>query len=359
MQVTIVGGARPNFMKIAPLIRAIKEKNLFGYRLVHTGQHYDEKLSDVFFKELLIPPPDVNLGVGSGSQATQTGNIMIAFEKDLEINPSDLVIVVGDVNSTMACSVVARKMGVPVAHIEAGIRSFDWSMPEEVNRVVTDALASWYFTTTEWATENLKRSGVDSNKIFLVGNIMIDSLTWALPQLKPSGISFPPRSGYFVLTLHRPSNVDSKGQLDRIIQAIIDSAGDHQVIFTVHPRTEKNLDRKFLEHPNLTCTPPLGYFEFISLMKGAKGMITDSGGVQEETTFLGIPCLTLRNNTERPETVSVGTNELIGEDLGKLKDALQRIASGVKKQGAIPALWDGQTAPRIVRQLDSILRSMR
>ncbi len=361
MKITIVAGARPNFMKIAPIIRAIDDRNrhnkkLISFRLVHTGQHYDERLSKIFFQELGLPEPDINLGVGSGTQAEQTAKIMIEFEKDLIQNPTDLVIVVGDVTSTMACTIVAKKLNTKVAHVEGGIRSFDMTMPEEVNRIVTDSLADYFFTTTSIASENLKNSGVKENQIFFVGNTMIDSLYFSLDRLKrPKVLDEIPNvnNSYFVLTLHRPSNVDDANKLWSILKAI-DQHVSKSVLFPVHPRTMKNL-RVFLNDlRNIKLIEPLSYFEFIYLLKGSTGVITDSGGVQEETTVLGIPCVTLRMNTERPETVLIGSNELIGDDLNKLKLALTKIETGHWKRGAIPNLWDGSAAKRIVDVLATL-----
>lgn len=350
-------------MKIAPIIRAIKKHNSTAtsqqiiYRLVHTGQHYDDKLSHIFFEELQLPDPDANLGAGSGTQAEQTGKIMIEFEKDLVRNPSDLVIVVGDVNSTMACTIVAKKLHTKVAHVEGGIRSFDITMPEEVNRIVTDALADYFFTTSRTANENLLRTGVREDQIFFVGNTMIDSLNFSLDKLKkPSVWSLLGlrEKAYFVLTLHRPSNVDDPGKLRLLLEEISIGTAGHTVVFPVHPRTRKNFEEMSVNFPNLKGVDPLGYFEFIYLLRYAKAVITDSGGIQEETTVLKIPCVTLRNNTERPETVTFGTNELIGEDFQKLSDSLKKINNNQWKPGQIPELWDGATADRIVSAISRL-----
>jgi UDP-N-acetylglucosamine 2-epimerase (non-hydrolysing) len=356
VKITLIAGARPNFMKIAPIIRAIDECNRhqekeITYRLVHTGQHYDEKLSQVFFQELGLPEPSINLGVGSGTQAEQTARIMIEFEKDLIQNPTDIVIVVGDVTSTMACTIVAKKLNTRVAHVEGGIRSFDMTMPEEVNRIVTDSLADYFFTTTIVANENLKKAGVDDGRIFFVGNTMIDSLYFSLDKLKRPAILDQIKDGYYVLTLHRPSNVDDAVKLKRILSTIDRRAGDRPVIFPVHPRTLKNLSSFATDLKNVKAISPLGYFEFIFLLKQSVGVITDSGGIQEETTVLGIPCVTLRLNTERPETITVGTNELIGDDLDKLGEAMIKIESGQWKKGGRPELWDGNASNRIVQAL--------
>ncbi|MCO5270452.1 MAG: UDP-N-acetylglucosamine 2-epimerase (non-hydrolyzing) [Cyclobacteriaceae bacterium] len=360
MKIALIAGARPNFMKIAPIIKAIrvanKAKSTISYRLVHTGQHYDDKLSKVFFEELEIPEPDVNLGAGSGTQAEQTARIMVEFERDLQANPADLVVVVGDVNSTLACTVVAKKLNTRVAHVEGGIRSWDMSMPEEVNRMVTDALADYFFTTSKVANDNLAKTGVPQDRIFFVGNTMIDSLLTHLTKIRKPALWDENRlmeKNYLVLTLHRPSNVDSLQNFEKLIGAIDDGAG-MPVIFPVHPRTLKNYNRLAVAPRFVIPTAPLSYLEFIYLIKNAKGAITDSGGVQEETTVLGVPCLTLRNNTERPETVTLGTNEMIGESTEKLANALARLKEGKWKKGAIPELWDGRTAERIVNILQGL-----
>lgn len=354
MDLTLIAGARPNFMKIAPIIREIKNVQKAGknltYKLVHTGQHYDDKLSKVFFEELQIPQPDVNLGAGSGSQATQTAKIMVEFETYLLQNPTDLVIVVGDVNSTMACTIVAKKLNTKVAHVEGGIRSWDMSMPEEINRMATDALSDYFFTTSSVANENLRKCGVTDERIFFVGNTMIDSLLANLTKIQKPAVYEQARleqGNFCVLTLHRPSNVDYPEKFEAMIRTIDASAG-MPVIFPVHPRTRKNFDALATKPERIFPTDPLSYLEFIYLLKNAKGVITDSGGVQEETTVLGVPCLTLRNNTERPETVTTGTNEMIGEDMHALKLALDRLNTGIWKKGDIPELWDGKTAQRIV-----------
>lgn len=357
MKITLIAGARPNFMKIAPIIKAIraasKEKSNISYRLVHTGQHYDDKLSKVFFEELEIPEPDVNLGAGSGSQAEQTAKIMIEFERDLIKNPTDLVMVVGDVNSTMACTIVAKKLNTKVAHVEGGIRSWDMTMPEEINRMATDALADYFFTTSKVANANLRNTGVSEDRIFFVGNTMIDSLLTNLVKIKKPYVwneNDLKDENYLVLTLHRPSNVDDFEKFEALIHAIDENAGV-PVIFPVHPRTKKNYDQLSIAPQFIFPTDPLSYLEFIYLVKNARGVITDSGGVQEETTVLGVPCLTLRNNTERPETVTMGTNEMIGDDIDALKNALANLKKGKWKTGEIPELWDGKAAERIVNIL--------
>ena len=329
------------------------------YRLVHTGQHYDKNLSRIFFEELELPEPDVNLGAGSGTQAEQTARIMIEFEKELQQNPADVVMVVGDVTSTMACTIVAKKLNTRVAHVEGGIRSFDMTMPEEINRIVTDSLADYFFTTSQIANENLRRTGVESSKIFFVGNTMIDSLQHSLDKLTPPGIWMDldlKKGNYFVLTLHRPSNVDDPQKLKKILNGIENGAAATHVIFPIHPRTRKNFDQISGGLKAVKAVEPLSYFQFVYLIKNAKAVITDSGGVQEETTVLQIPCVTLRSNTERPETVSVGTNELIGDDGDKLAAALKHIHAGTWKQGSIPELWDGRAGERIISILAKLAR---
>jgi len=356
MKITLIAGARPNFMKIAPIIRAIENAQSLGkpiqYRLVHTGQHYDDKLSKIFFEQLELPEPDINLGAGSGTQAEQTARIMIEFEKDLIANPTDLVVVVGDVTSTMACTIVAKKLNTKVAHVEGGIRSFDMAMPEEINRIVTDSLADYFFTTSEVANQNLRKSGVRENQIFFVGNTMIDTLLAQLPKTKKpiNWIEWKVEAKkYIVLTLHRPSNVDDLEKFANWMR-VIDAVG-LPVIFPVHPRTQKNFSMLKNKPINIIACDPLSYHEFIYLIKESKAVITDSGGVQEETTVLGVPCLTLRNNTERPETVTTGTNEMIGDDFVALSNALKNLNAGKWKQGTIPELWDGRTAERIIQNI--------
>jgi UDP-N-acetylglucosamine 2-epimerase (non-hydrolysing) len=358
MRVTIVAGARPNFMKIAPIIRAIRQANLNGanlaFRLVHTGQHYDKKMSQDFFDQLGIPEPDANLAAGGGTQAEQTAAIMIGFERELMAHPTDLVMVVGDVTSTMACAITARKLCISVAHVEAGIRSGDWRMPEEINRLVTDSITDWFFTTSETAGENLRKSGVSDDAIFFVGNTMIDTLyqqmeSFIQPVLwNESGLT---PGGYLMMTLHRPSNVDDPESLRSIIEILEEKLTGIPVVFPVHPRTRGNFERFGLAPKNIILTEPLSYLEFNYLVKHCKGVITDSGGITEETTVMGIPCITLRDSTERPETCTIGTNELIGNDPAKLRDAIDQLLGGRWKQGGIPPLWDGHAAERIVAQL--------
>jgi UDP-N-acetylglucosamine 2-epimerase (non-hydrolysing) len=361
MNITIIAGARPNFIKIAPLIHAIKtcspvEKSL-SYRLVHTGQHYDEKMSKTFFTELNIPNPDVNLECGGGTQAEQTGAIMIAFERELMSNPADLVIVVGDVTSTMACSIVAKKLNTRVAHIEAGIRSYDLSMPEEINRIVTDSLTDYFYTTSAWAGNNLMQTGVARENIFFVGNIMIDTLVAHKNKfVKPHiWVELQLEAGKFIMmTLHRPSNVDEPGKLKRVIETVLDNVEGLPVIFPVHPRTAKILADLKIASPNMHIVDPMSYLEFNYLVSNSKAVITDSGGITEEATIFGIPCLTLRDNTERPETCEIGTNMLVGTNPDNILSALQLLFSGNWQKGSIPPLWDGATAVRIVDHLKTL-----
>lgn len=365
MLVTIVAGARPNFMKIAPIIHAIQKEQLKGqhisYRLVHTGQHYDKKMSGNFFDELEIPVPNSNLACGGGSQAEQTANLMVRFENELIENPTDLVLVVGDVNSTMACAIVAQKMCVKVAHVEAGIRSTDWSMPEEINRLVTDAISNYFFTTSEVANQNLYKEGVSQEKIFFVGNTMIDTLIRNRSRFRKPHVWDEcnlSNGQYLVLTLHRPANVDEENKLRDLINEIIENSQGLPVIFPVHPRTKKVLENLGVSYPHLHIVEPLGYLEFNFLVERAKAVITDSGGITEETTVMGVPCITLRNNTERPETVTVGTNELIGTDPKAVKPIMKLLFSNKWKKGAIPEKWDGKTAERIVQILIRLSHEM-
>jgi len=360
--IDIIAGARPNFMKIAPIIRAVKASQENGgrlkYRLVHTGQHYDAKMSGDFFTQLGIPAPDVNLEVGSGTQAEQTAVIMTRYEKLLLDARSDLCLVVGDVTSTMACAIAAQKLCVPVAHVEAGIRSGDWTMPEEINRMVTDSITNYFFTTSDVANNNLKKSGVTSERIFFVGNTMIDTLLANMDRLQPPLFwkEMNLSSGqYLVLTLHRPNNVDGENKLAQMLTAVGTGAKGLPVIFPVHPRTAKTLKAIEGLPANLHFVDPQPYLEFNYLVKHAKAVITDSGGITEETTVMGVPCMTLRDSTERPETVTVGTNELLGTNPSALAPAFEKLFAGKWKRGAIPEMWDGKTGPRIVKHLEQLL----
>ena len=409
MHITLIAGARPNFMKIAAIIKAIKshnegkneclmsecltdERNSIQYRLVHTGQHYDKNMSDTFFEELGIPAPDVNLGCGGGTQAEQTAAIMVAFEKELLAHPTDVVLVVGDVTSTMACSIVAKKLNTKVCHVEAGIRSWDLTMPEEINRMVTDSLADYMFTTSDVANRNLVRQGAElveglalsversskvesgkslpedkyayervPQKVWHVGNVMIDTLLANRARFRKPEVW--DRLGlkeeqYIVMTMHRPANVDEENHLRAMMEQIIDNVHGLPVIFPIHPRTAKILKELMSEgmneltieerFPNLHIVEPLGYLEFNYLVERAKAVVTDSGGITEETTVMGVPCITLRDNTERPETCTVGTNELIGTNPEAIKPALDKLFAGEWKKGAIPELWDGHAAERII-----------
>lgn len=358
----IIVGARPNFMKVAPIIRALEVHRAAGghlrYRLVHTGQHYDARMSGDFFTQLGIPVPDVNLEVGSGTQAEQTAAIMVRYEKLLLSAPSALCLVVGDVTSTMACAITAQKLRIPVAHIEAGIRSGDWAMPEEINRLVTDAVTNWFFTTSVGAGDNLRRAGVEDARIFFVGNTMIDTLLANLERLTPpsfaEGLGLTP-GGYFVATLHRPSNVDAPAHLSRLLTAVAEGTRGLPVMFPVHPRTLKTLEELPGRPTSIRLVEPQPYLEFNWLVRHAMGVITDSGGITEETTVMGVPCLTLRDTTERPETVALGTNELIGTDPAALRPALDRLFAGQWKRGTIPEKWDGRASERIVAALSDVL----
>jgi UDP-N-acetylglucosamine 2-epimerase (non-hydrolysing) len=359
MVITIIAGARPNFMKIAPVLDAIKNAQENGrnihYRLVHTGQHYDKKMSGDFFEQLGIPEPDVNLEAGGGTQAQQTAAIMVRFEEELIQNPTDLVLVVGDVTSTMACSIVAKKLNnTKVAHIEAGIRSGDLTMPEEINRIVTDSITDYFFTTSLTAGETLRASGIDANRIHFVGNTMIDTLLKQMPNFVE-----PPiwselhlrKYEYVVMTLHRPANVDEESKLKNLIETIVNSARGLPILFPVHPRTAKMLAQIGIDFPSLYMVEPLSYLEFNYLVKNAKAVVTDSGGITEETTVMGIPCMTLRDNTERPETISQGTNELLGTNPITIPPAFEKLFRDEWKTGRVPDLWDGRAAERIIERL--------
>ncbi len=358
MIVDLIAGTRPNFVKIASLIRAIEQRtdSLVAYRLIHTGQHYDNAMSGSFFNQLEIPAPYINLDTGSGSQAVQTAAIMTRYEAHLEESPADLCLVVGDVNSTMACAITARKLGVHVAHVEAGIRSRDWSMPEEINRVVTDSISNWYYTTTEDAGENLRKEGVADSSIVFVGNTMIDTLLHFKDRFVEPAIWQDQKlceGEYLVLTMHRPSNVDKGDQFHTLLQAITAGAEGLPVIFPVHPRTQQVLSTLDCAN-NLVVTQALSYLEFNYLVKHAKGVVTDSGGITEETTVLGVPCVTIRDNTERPETVRLGTNVLAGTDPEKVESHVRNMSVGTWKQGTVPDRWDGLAATRILDHLTTL-----
>lgn len=361
MKVIHVVGARPNFMKIAPIMDRMEKCSNIRQILVHTGQHYDEQMSKLFFSDLKIPEPDINLGVGSASHAVQTAGIMQSFEKILLEEKPDLVVVVGDVNSTIACALTSVKLGVSVAHVEAGLRSFDRTMPEEINRIVTDKLSDLLFTTEESANGNLVREGIEKEKMFFVGNVMIDTLVKFQEESERSRIlkSLNINPGeYALLTLHRPSSVDEPERFQEILEALEYTAKGIQIIFPCHPRTRKQIQslgfQKYFHEEvgprksGLRITDPLGYLDFLYLMSNSKFCLTDSGGIQEETTILGIPCLTLRENTERPATIFQGTNTLVGYSKEKIVMEASKILEGQGKKGKIPELWDGKAAGRIV-----------
>jgi len=363
MIIDIIAGARPNFMKIAPIIEAInraKEKEYaIDFRLVHTGQHYDQKMSGDFFTQLGIPEPHLNLGAGGGTQAEQTAAIMVRYEKALMEQRPDLVLVVGDVTSTMACSVAAKKLNnIKVAHVEGGIRSGDETMPEEINRIVTDSITDYFFTTSETANANLRREGVSEDQIFFVGNTMIDTLLKQRSRFaKPA---FYDQLGliekqYIVMTLHRPANVDHADQLKALIETIVASSKGIPLIFPVHPRTAAVIEKAGIRYDKLYMVEPMPYLEFNYLVQCSKAVITDSGGITEEATVMGIPCMTLRDNTERPETITTGTNELLGTDPSAIPPAMERLLAGQWKKGSIPEKWDGKTAERIVDILLKVL----
>jgi UDP-N-acetylglucosamine 2-epimerase (non-hydrolysing) len=362
-KIVLIAGARPNFMKVAPVIEALEQAKSYSnieWKLVHTGQHYDTKMSDTFFKELGIPEPHANLECGGGTQAEQTAAILVNFEKYLFKNPTNLVLVVGDVTSTMACTLVAKKLGISVGHIEAGIRSGDILMPEEINRMVTDSICDYFYTTTTWAGENLIKSGISADKIKFVGNVMIDTLLKHQSRFKQP--SFFEENNlntnkYIVLTLHRPSNVDLTQNLRSLIEDIAEQCSNYKLIFPVHPRTLSKLGDDWVKPQNVVLIDPMGYLEFNYLVKYAKGVITDSGGITEETTVLGVPCITLRNSTERPETVEIGTNVLVGEDNEKRKAAINQLLEGNWKKGSIPEKWDGKASIRIVEHLVELAKN--
>ncbi|SHG61912.1 non-hydrolyzing UDP-N-acetylglucosamine 2-epimerase [Winogradskyella jejuensis] len=354
-RITIVAGARPNFMKIAPIIGALNKAKDTGadlsYRLVHTGQHYDKNMSQSFFEQLAIPEPNTNLECSGGTQAEQTASILLAFEKELNSFPADLVIVVGDVTSTMACTLVAKKLDIKVAHVEGGIRSGDMTMPEEVNRIVTDSIADYFFTTSELANKNLLEEGKAEKQLFLVGNTMIDTLLNNKNRFyKPSiwNTLHLEAQHYIVLTMHRPANVDEERNLEVMLTEIIKQTRDLPIVFPAHPRTQKILSQLDVDTKRLCIVEPLSYLEFNYLVHNSKAVITDSGGITEEASIMNVPCLTLRDNTERPETIELGTNELVGTNPQNLKSYLERLFDGQWKQTQSIPFWDGKTAERIV-----------
>jgi UDP-N-acetylglucosamine 2-epimerase (non-hydrolysing) len=364
--IALIAGARPNFMKIAPIIRALRRSGEgLHYRIIHTGQHYDREMNGVFFEELGIPAPDVCFESGSGSHAKQTARIMLAFERYLAASPTDLVLVVGDVNSTLACAIVAKKQRIPVAHVEAGLRSGDMAMPEEVNRIVTDSITDLFFATEPAAVANLLREGKPRERIFHVGHVMVDNLVYQRDRLAGAEtaafatsalIAQYPRYG--VVTLHRPSNVDDAAALRRIAFALRDISQRLPLVFPVHPRTRVNLQKFGIDlGARVVRTPPLSYMEFLNLWKDAAAVLTDSGGLQEETTALGVPCITLRDNTERPVTLTEGTNVLAGTDPARIEQSVAKVLRGEIKAGRRPALWDGRAAERIVQILQRELVS--
>jgi len=363
MRIDLIVGARPNFMKAAPLYRALTQSgDDFTVRLVHTGQHYDEIMSDIFFNQLGLPEPDIYLEVGSGSHAVQTAAIMTRYEELLIASPSDLVLVVGDVNSTMACALVAKKLHIEVGHIEAGLRSFDQRMPEEINRMVTDSISDYLFTTSKDANQHLLNEGHSEDQIFFVGNLMIDSLNQYIDKADCSSLleSLGVQSGnYGLITLHRPSNVDDLDTFSGILEAFHDILQYMPLIFPAHPRTQKQIEKLdthgYLQSlENFHLIDPVGYLEFIALEKNAGVILTDSGGIQEESTVLGIPCLTLRENTERPVTITEGTNQLVQPEPHSISNAITPVINGRISAGKIPEKWDGHAAERIVKILQEI-----
>ena len=364
LKIILVAGARPNFMKVAPLMEALSATSAGRPYLVHTGQHYDETMSELFFRQLGLAQPDVNLGAGSASHAVQTAEIMRAFEPVVLEQTPAAVVVVGDVNSTIACGLVAVKLGVKLAHVEAGLRSFDRTMPEEINRVLTDAISDLLFCTEQSGVDNLRREGIEEGKIFLVGNVMIDTLMKNLSKADGSAIlrelGLTSRR-YAVLTLHRPSNVDDPAVFRRLLEALEAIQSELPIVFPVHPRTRKSLaagplGRKVAAMPNMKLIDPAGYLDFLKLMAEAKVVLTDSGGIQEETTILKVPCLTLRATTERPVTVEVGSNRVVGTDPAKILAGFRAVVSGQTGPCGVPPLWDGQAASRIAAILTQKLR---
>ena len=356
-KVISVVGARPNFMKVAPLHFALQKYPSILHRIVHTGQHYDDNMSKVFFDDLELPRPDIYLGVGSGSHAVQTAKVMVEFEKIALTEKPDLVVVVGDVNSTLASSLVCSKLSIPVAHVEAGLRSFDRTMPEEINRILTDSIADYLFVSERSGLSNLRKEGVPRSKVFFVGNVMIDSLIRFRKKARQSKIKESlgvKVRRYTLVTLHRPSNVDVRDNLTRLIKAIQEIAGTHPVVFPVHPRTRKMMDEFGLSEKvntsgNIVLCEPIGYLDFLCLLESSALVVTDSGGIQEETTYLGVPCLTMRENTERPITVSKGTNRLLGFKFERIAIEARKVFEAKAKKGNVPELWDGKAAERIAK----------
>jgi UDP-N-acetylglucosamine 2-epimerase (non-hydrolysing) len=356
MRLDCIVGARPNFMKMAPILAEVRRRPQFCPRLIHTGQHFSPEMSDTFFRELEMPQPDINLEVGGGTATAQSSEIMRRLEPVFRENRPDLVLVVGDVNSTMAATIVATQLGIPVAHVEAGLRSFDRSMPEEINRILTDAISQFLFITEPSGMANLLAEGVAKEKIFPVGNVMIDTLLKFREKARRSTILEQyslDRASYAVVTLHRPSNVDAPDRLRELYAVLVELSRTLPVVFPVHPRTRLRLTEIAEPAPGLMLVPPLGYLDFLRLMSDARLVLTDSGGIQEETTVLGVPCLTLRENTERPITVEQGTNRLIGVDPAAILDAARHTLANGYTNGRIPELWDGRSAQRIVNVLEA------
>lgn len=358
IQLTCVAGARPNFMKVAALLEAFRGRETFAPRLIHTGQHFSPEMSRVFFEELGLPQPDAYLGIAGGSHAVQTAEVMKAIEAEFIQQRPDLLVVVGDVNSTLAATLVASKLGIRVAHVEAGLRSFDRAMPEEINRLVTDVLSDYLFVTEPSGVENLRAEGIPEERVFLVGNVMIDTLLRFRERAARSRVldqlSLEP-GGYAVVTLHRPSNVDDAAQLAKWIGVLKSIAEKLKVVFPIHPRTQKHVEEAGLTTDGLLCVGPLGYLDFLRLQSDAKLVLTDSGGIQEETTILGVPCLTLRDNTERPITIEQGTNKLVGTKPEAVLEAVNQVLAGPPPIPRTPALWDGRAAERIADEIERAL----
>ena len=357
MRIDIIAGTRPNFVKIAALINVLEANKTISYRLIHTGQHYDDKMSANFFRDLNMPDPHINLNVGSMDNATQTAEIMIRYQKVIDLK-TNICVVVGDVNSTLACAITAKKNNIKVAHVEAGIRSFDNEMPEEINRILTDSITDYFFTTSKKANQNLINQGIKKDNIFFVGNTMIDTLKSNINRLRKPPIwnqEKLTKDDYFLLTLHRPSNVDEDLKLIELLDAISESSESTKIIFPVHPRTKKML-KQTKKFSNIVYVEPLPYLEFNYLLKNSKGVITDSGGITEEATVLNIPCITHRDSTERPETISIGTNELTLLNSSKLSGLIKKINQKKWKKGKIPEMWDGRAAERIIDHLEAIFK---